>query len=175
MPRGTESALSAPAANPALPLAGEEARALRDDIQWLRGLSVLAVLFYHADKGFLPGGYLGVDVFFVLSGFLITRNIFPAIERGTFSYAGFIARRFRRLLPACYAMLAFSAALGTLLLSRADLLELLKQMAGTLSFSANVVLWQQVGYFDTASALAPRSQTCPMPSVSRRPARSSEA
>ena len=63
MPRGTESTLSAPAASPAPPLAGEETRALRDDIQWLRGLSVLAVLFYHADKGFLPGGYLGVDVF----------------------------------------------------------------------------------------------------------------
>lgn len=159
MPRGTDSALSAPAASPAAPLAGAEARALRDDIQWLRGLSVLAVLFYHADKDFLPGGYLGVDVFFVLSGFLITRNIFPAIERGAFSYAGFIARRFRRLLPACYAMLAFSAALGALLLTRADLLELLRQMAGTLSFSANVVLWQQAGYFDTASALKPLLHT----------------
>lgn len=155
MPHGTESVIPVPAGTALPAQAGAHAQALRDDIQWLRGLSVLAVLFYHADKNFLPGGYLGVDVFFVLSGFLITRNIFPEVERGTFSYANFIARRFRRLLPACYAMLAFTAVLGSVLLTRADLFELLKQMAGALSFSANVVLWQQSGYFDTSSALKP--------------------
>lgn len=160
MPHGTESATVAAAPLDATFVRpADHARALRGDIQWLRGLSVLAVLFYHADKNFLPGGYLGVDVFFVLSGFLITRNIFPEIERGTFSYPSFIARRFRRLLPACYAMLAFTAVLGSMLLTRADLFELLKQMAGTLSFSANVVLWQQSGYFDTSSALKPLLHT----------------
>jgi len=132
---------------------------LRDDIQWMRGLAVLAVLFYHADKALLPGGYLGVDVFFVLSGFLITRNVFPDVERGTFSYASFIARRFRRLLPACYAMLAFSGVLASLLLTRADLFEFLKQLTGTLTFSSNIVLWQQSGYFDTTSALKPLLHT----------------
>lgn len=159
MPRATESVLPVAAETAPSTYAGTDAHALRGDIQWLRGLSVLAVLFYHADKNLLPGGYLGVDVFFVLSGFLITRNIFPEIERGTFSYASFIARRFRRLLPACYAMLAFTAVLGGMLLTRADLFELLKQMAGTLSFSANIVLWQQSGYFDTSSALKPLLHT----------------
>ena len=160
MPPGTDSAVAATPSLEAAPARSwEHAHALRDDIQWLRGLSVLAVLFYHADQALLPGGYLGVDVFFVLSGFLITRNIFPDIERGTFSYGNFIARRFRRLLPACYAMLAFSTALSGLLLARADLLAVLKQMAGTLSFSANVVLWQQAGYFDTSSALKPLLHT----------------
>lgn len=159
MPRGTESVITVPAGSTPLPHAVTHAHALRDDIQWLRGLSVLAVLFYHADKALLPGGYLGVDVFFVLSGFLITRNIFPEIERGTFSYSLFIARRFRRLLPACYAMLVFTVVISSLLLTRADVIELLKQMAGTLTFSANVVLWRQTGYFDTSSALKPLLHT----------------
>ena len=112
MPPGTDSAAAtAPVCDASFVRAAGHAHALRDDIQWLRGLAVLAVLLYHADKALLPGGYLGVDVFFVLSGFLITRNVFPDVERGTFSYASFIARRFRRLLPACYAMLAFSLSL----------------------------------------------------------------
>jgi peptidoglycan/LPS O-acetylase OafA/YrhL len=159
MPPGTDSVAAAPSLELAPVRARAHAHALRDDIQWLRGLSVLAVLLYHADKALLPGGYLGVDVFFVLSGFLITRNIFPDIERGTFSYGDFIARRFRRLLPACYAMLAFTAALSGMLLTRADFLEVIKQMAGTLTFSANIVLWQQAGYFDTSSALKPLLHT----------------
>ena len=128
-------------------------RVIRDDIQLLRGIAVLSVLFYHADKMLLAGGYLGVDVFFVISGYLITRNIYRDIERGIFSYATFIARRFRRLLPACYAMLAFSAVLAAVFLTRQDLTEFLKQMFGTLTFSSNIVLWRQSGYFDTSSAL----------------------
>ena len=131
----------------------EHGHVIRDDIQLLRGIAVLSVLLYHADKLLLAGGYLGVDVFFVLSGFLITRNIYTDIERGTFSYASFIARRFRRLLPACYAMLAFSAVLAAVFLARQEMVEFLKQMLGTLSFSSNFVLWRQSGYFDTSSAL----------------------
>lgn len=159
MPPGTDSIAAAPSRETSFPDIRPRTHALRDDIQWLRGLSVLAVLFYHADKSLLPGGYLGVDVFFVLSGFLITRNIFPDIERGTFSYAEFIARRFRRLLPACYAMLAFTTALSCVLLTHDDLLGLIRQLAGTLTFAANVVLWQQAGYFDASSALKPLLHT----------------
>ena len=126
---------------------------VRDDIQLLRGVAVLAVLLYHADKHLLPGGYLGVDIFFVLSGFLITGNILKDIERGTFSYASFIARRFRRLLPACYAMLTGTAVLAGFFLTRADLGAFVTQLAGTLSFSSNVVLWRQSGYFDAAASM----------------------
>lgn len=138
---------------PALEQRLEHGHVIRDDIQLLRGVAVLSVLLYHADKDLLAGGFLGVDVFFVISGFLITRNIFRNIERGTFSYASFIARRFRRLLPACYAMLVFSTVLASLFLTRQDMAEFVKQTVGTLSFSSNIVLWRQSGYFDTSSSL----------------------
>lgn len=131
----------------------EHGHVVRDDIQLLRGVAVLSVFLYHADKDLLAGGFLGVDVFFVISGFLITRNIIRNIERGSFSYASFIARRFRRLLPACYAMLVFSTVLASLFLTRQDMAEFVRQTLGTLSFSSNFVLWRQSGYFDTSSSL----------------------
>lgn len=130
----------------------EHGRLVRDDIQLLRGVAVLSVLLYHAEKYFLPGGFLGVDIFFVLSGFLITRNIYKDILHGTFSYANFISQRFRRLLPACYAMLIFSAMLAGAFLAQQDIVDFLKQLMGTLSFSSNVFFWRQSGYFDSASA-----------------------
>jgi len=139
--------------SPVLARRVEHGHVIRDDIQLLRGVAVLAVLLYHADKSLLPGGYLGVDVFFVLSGFLITRNIYRAIGCGVFSYGAFIASRFRRLLPACYAMLLFSAVLATFFLTRQDMAEFVKQTLGTLTFSSNIVLWRQSGYFDGASSL----------------------
>jgi len=76
---------------------------MRNDIQFLRGFAVLAVVIYHA--GVLPimGGYLGVDVFFVISGFLITTVILKGLELDAFSFSGFYIRRAKRLLPAAYA------------------------------------------------------------------------
>jgi len=156
MPAATEVAAISPVLDASAPFPVqrvEHGRVIRDDIQLLRGIAVLSVLLYHADKLLLAGGYLGVDVFFVLSGFLITRNIYRDIERGTFSYTTFIAQRFRRLLPACYAMLVFSTALAGVFLLRQEIAEFLKQVLGTLTFSSNLVLWRQTGYFDTASSL----------------------
>ena len=156
MPAATESTGTANVLDASAPFPVqrvEHGRVIRDDIQLLRGIAVLSVLLYHADKLLLAGGYLGVDVFFVLSGFLITRNIYRDIERGTFSYTIFIAQRFRRLLPACYAMLVFSAALAGVFLARQEIAEFIKQVLGTLTFSSNLVLWRQTGYFDTASSL----------------------
>ena len=159
MPPGTDTTARLGTVDAAPTRSTDRAHALRADIQWLRGLAVLAVLIYHADKTLLPGGYLGVDVFFVLSGYLITGNILRDMRRGTFSYAAFIARRFRRLLPACYAMLATTLLIGGALLTRGELFELVKQMSGTIGFASNVVLWQQAGYFDTSSALKPLLHT----------------
>lgn len=161
MPNSAESLVES-VSGTALPSAAADGQAavrvahghvMRDDIQLLRAVAVLSVLLYHADKHLLAGGYLGVDIFFVLSGFLITRNILKDIERGTFSYATFIARRFRRLLPACYAMLSLTVVLAAVFLTRQDMTSFLTQLTGTLTFSSNLVLWRQTGYFDASSSL----------------------
>jgi len=84
----------------------------RIDIQALRGLAVLMVVFYHAKIGPFTAGYLGVDIFFVLSGFLITTLIAKGISQGDFRLSEFYFRRAKRLLPAAYATLLFTAVLS---------------------------------------------------------------
>ncbi|HPV67368.1 MAG TPA: acyltransferase, partial [Sphingorhabdus lacus] len=74
----------------------------RPDIDGLRAIAVLAVLFFHADLGFVPGGYAGVDIFFVISGYLITRLIVGEIDEDNFSLMRFYERRIRRLFPALF-------------------------------------------------------------------------
>jgi peptidoglycan/LPS O-acetylase OafA/YrhL len=133
----------------------ESGTRIRLDIQALRGLAVLLVLIYHADLGVLSAGYLGVDVFFVVSGFLITGIIAREIRAGSFSFARFYLRRARRLLPAAYTMLVVTSAAAALLLSSSQFREFLAQLAGSVFFLANVVLWKQTGYFAEAAHLKP--------------------
>ena len=91
-------------------------QAFRADIQGLRAVAIVPVVLYHALGDWVPGGFAGVDVFFVISGFLITRILMREIEAGSFSIAGFYARRVRRLFPALFAMLAATLAAGLVLL-----------------------------------------------------------
>jgi len=121
---------------------------LRRDIQVLRGISVLLVVLYHADTGLFDKGYLGVDVFFVISGFLITKIILQGLDRGDFSFVAFYLRRAKRLLPALYSTLLFTALLAGSMLSPADLYNFKEQLFGSLTFSANMVLPLQTAYFD---------------------------
>lgn len=118
---------------------------LQWDIQALRGLAVLAVLLFHAHL--LPAGYLGVDLFFVISGFLITGLVLQGLRQGRFSLVAFYWRRAKRLLPAAYACLALTALVAPCLLNRAELADLREQLWGSLGFVSNLVLWQQTGYF----------------------------
>lgn len=129
--------------------------AYRIDIQALRGLAVLFVVIYHANLLNLPGGYLGVDMFFVISGFLITSQISIQLLNNTFSFKAFYLRRAWRLLPALYAVLITCSAAAQLLLSNAELTDFNKQLIGTVTFSANIILWLQTGYFETAAELKP--------------------
>src|SRR5439155_9326578 len=94
----------------------------RRDIDGLRALAVLLVVAYHAAPGYITGGFIGVDIFFVISGFLITRIIVRDVERGRFSLLGFYARRARRIVPALAVMLAATWLIGwrTLLASEFD-------------------------------------------------------
>ena len=116
---------------------------IRADIQFLRGTAVLLVVLYHAHFSFFKGGYLGVDVFFVISGFLITGVIKKGIEGKTFSFIGFYYRRAKRLLPAAYTTFLITCILATFLLTTQELNEFYAQMIGAVTFTANMVLWGQ--------------------------------
>jgi peptidoglycan/LPS O-acetylase OafA/YrhL len=130
-------------------------REKRFDIQLMRGVAVLAVVIFHALGNVVPKGFLGVDIFFVISGFLITGMILRQLEEQRFSFLGFYARRARRLLPASLSTLAVTTVLAALILTRADYAAYAKQLIGALTFTANFAIAQQTGYFDAAAQAKP--------------------
>lgn len=123
----------------------------RPDIDGLRAVAVLAVIFYHFSRRALPGGYLGVDIFFVLSGFLIASIILREISAGAFSIARFYGRRIRRILPALMAMLMLSCAASLLILLPSDLAGFAKSLFATLGFMANIYFWRDANYFSSVA------------------------
>lgn len=128
---------------------------MRTDIQALRGFAVLVVLVYHSGFGLLPGGFLGVDVFFVISGFLITRMLATSIADGSFSFRDFYWRRAKRLLPAAYVTFFAVALVSPWLLTALEMRDLKHQLIGALLFAGNIPLWQQTGYFAEAAESKP--------------------
>ncbi|GLP96015.1 acyltransferase family protein [Paraferrimonas sedimenticola] len=128
---------------------------MRTDIQVLRGIAVLLVLFYHAEFSWFSKGYLGVDVFFVVSGYLITGLIVRDLDNGTFSFKQFYFRRLKRLAPAAYATFAITSVIAFYLLSSNELEDYLKQLIGALTFTGNIALWMQTGYFQGAAEFKP--------------------
>lgn len=131
----------------------------RPDIDGLRAIAVLAVVFYHYGIGGLSGGFVGVDIFFVISGYLITGIIQKEIERGSFTFSGFYERRIRRIFPALFAMLLVTLVVGAWLLLPSDLMKLGNSTLSTLFFGSNVLFWRQSGYFDTSSEFNPLLHT----------------
>lgn len=133
----------------------EKLKLPRTDIQALRGLAVLFVVLYHTKLVPVSAGYLGVDIFFVISGYLITTLVASGIESGTFRLPDFYFRRAKRLLPAAYFTFAVTAALAPWFLNQLELRDFATQMVGAVTFSGNFVLWQQTGYFQGAGDLKP--------------------
>src|SRR5262249_28507151 len=128
---------------------------LRSDIQGLRGVAVLLVVLYHSGLTRVPAGYLGVDVFFVISGYLITGMMIRDIVEKRFSVKEFYYRRAKRLLPAAITVLALSAIAAAFLLAASEFYAYTKQLIGSAFFIGNIVLWTQTGYFNGAAEVKP--------------------
>jgi peptidoglycan/LPS O-acetylase OafA/YrhL len=121
----------------------------RPDIDGLRAVAVLAVVAFHAFPQYAAGGLVGVDVFFVISGFLISGIIYRGLSAGRFSYVEFYVRRTRRIFPALFTVLACCLAAGWWLLFDTEYKALGKHVAGGSAFISNFVLWGESGYFDS--------------------------
>ena len=123
----------------------------RTDINGLRAIAVIAVVLFHFDNTWVSGGFAGVDVFFVISGFLMTSIIFKGIEQSNFSILKFYISRANRIIPAlaflCFTLMIF----GWFYLTPYDYSMLGKHIRGSITFISNVVYWKESGYFDTDS------------------------
>jgi peptidoglycan/LPS O-acetylase OafA/YrhL len=131
----------------------------RADIDGLRAVAILPVVFYHAGVAPFGGGFVGVDVFFVISGFLITSLIVFEMKAGNFYVSNFYQRRMRRILPALFVVLAFSAVVGWFILAPHDYKLLGQSIFATTYFSSNILFWRHSGYFDAPAAERPLLHT----------------
>lgn len=127
----------------------------RADIDGLRAVAIVSVLIFHAFPSLLPGGYIGVDIFFVISGYLITSIILRGLQAGSFRFSTFYAHRIRRIFPALLLVLPVCWLAGWFFLLPEEFRQLGLHIAAGAGFLQNVVLWSEVGYFETASELKP--------------------
>ena len=131
----------------------------REDIDWLRAIAVLAVVAFHFEVPGIWGGFVGVDIFFVISGYLLTGIIQSELKAGTFSFARFYERRVRRLLPALYAMVTLTAIPSFHYLLPSERTEFLHSVVAVATFTSNIFFWFQTGYFDHAAVEKPLLHT----------------
>lgn len=129
--------------------------AYRADIDGLRAISVLSVVFFHAFPQAIPGGFIGVDVFFVISGFLISKIIFDNIESNKFEFLVFYKRRVLRIFPSLFLSLIFVLIIGWSTLISDEYEQLGKHVAAGAAFISNFVLSSESGYFDTSAEAKP--------------------
>lgn len=127
----------------------------RYDIQALRGYAVLVILLFHAGIGPFKSGFLGVDIFFVISGFLITTLLVKHLEQGDFSFTEFYFRRAKRLLPAAYTVIFFTIIGSYYFLTSHDFVDFQEQVLGSVTFTANFVLLDQSDYFGGEAKIKP--------------------
>ncbi len=133
--------------------------AYRPEVDGLRAISVLAVILYHAGFTTPSGGFIGVDIFFVISGYLITSIILNDLRDGTFSFLSFYERRARRILPALFLVLLVCLPFAWHWFLPGDMEEFTRSVIAVATFSSNVLFWRESGYFDTAAELKPLLHT----------------
>lgn len=131
----------------------------RREIDGIRALAVIPVILFHAGFSWFSGGYVGVDVFFVISGYLITGIVMSDVASGTFSIAEFYERRIRRILPALFLVVVVCVPVAFLVLLPADFKEFGQSLIAVATFSSNVYFWNQSGYFHGAAELKPLLHT----------------
>jgi peptidoglycan/LPS O-acetylase OafA/YrhL len=127
----------------------------RPDIDGLRAVAVSAVVAFHAFPSWVSGGFIGVDVFFVISGYLISTIIFENLDNGTFSFAEFYARRIKRIFPALLLVLIACFAFGWFALLADEYKQLGKHISAGAGFISNFALWNEAGYFDNSAETKP--------------------
>lgn len=127
----------------------------RPDIDGLRAIAILSVVIYHAFPKLMKGGFIGVDIFFVISGFLITTIIVSSMERDSFSFIEFYSRRIKRIFPALILVLIACLLFGWVALIADEYKQLGKHIAGGAGFISNFLFWNESGYFDNSSETKP--------------------
>ena len=127
----------------------------RPDIDGLRALAVLTVVAFHAFPNWAKGGFIGVDIFFVISGYLISTIIFDSLDKSTFTFSEFYARRIRRIFPALILVLIASFFFGWFALLPDEYKQLGKHIAAGAGFISNFILWNEAGYFDNGAETKP--------------------
>jgi len=124
---------------------------MRYEIQILRGISVLAVTLYHLNKSFFPQGYLGVDVFFLISGFLITGTILNDLEKNSFSFKNFYTKRAKRIIPGLFSTMSLTILIGIYNLTAEQFFELIRGIKYSIFFISNIFFSQKIDYFSVDS------------------------
>ncbi|MGH9497364.1 MAG: acyltransferase family protein, partial [Candidatus Sulfotelmatobacter sp.] len=137
---------------------GENSRSrssYRPDIDGLRAIAIIPVVIFHAFPSIMPGGFVGVDIFFVISGFLISGILLQALHRGTFSFLNFYSNRIKRLFPALLVVLAACLVFGWFFLLPDEYQQLGKHTLAAAAYVENFALRRETGYFDIQSSLKP--------------------
>ena len=127
----------------------------RIDIDSLRAVSVISVIIFHLDQSFFPNGYLGVDIFFVISGYVITRSILKKYKEKKFKFLNFYFNRIKRIFPVLLVVLLTTFLLALFVLLTADLKRFLESLITSLGFVSNFYFWITGGYFSTNDQLKP--------------------
>lgn len=127
----------------------------RPDIDGLRGIAVLAVIIFHLNASALTGGYVGVDVFFVITGFLFGSFVLGELEKGNFNLLKYYDRRARRLFPAFFCVMGGTSILACMLLMPSDLIDFWRSLSAAFLFYSNNYFNTTAGYFDTAATTKP--------------------